>query len=223
MNGLHCPHLYCSTGPNLPTCPQASAYLPCKSPLSSLKVNTLPGRPQAGQLCILYSTLLLLFSCQVMSTLCDPTDCSMPRFPILHHLPEFVQTNGHWILDAIQPSHPVAPFSSCPQSSPVLGSLPVSWLFTSGGPSIGTSVSASVSDFPMNIQGLISFRIDWFDLLAVQGTLKSLLQHYNLKASVLWHSAFFMVQHSHCLLHDYRKNHSFDYEKWCLWFLNTWP
>ena len=70
----------------------------------------------------------------------------------------------------------------------------MSWLFTSGGPSIGTSVSASVSDFPMNIQGLISFRIDWFDLLAVQGTLKSLLQHYSSKVSVLLFSAFFMVQ-----------------------------
>ena len=73
----------------------------------------------------------------------------------------------------------------------------MSWLFTSGGQSIGTSVSALVSDLPVNIQGLISFRVDWFDLLAVQGTLKSLLQHHNSKASILQCSAFFMVQLSH--------------------------
>ena len=64
----------------------------------------------------------------------------------------------------------------------------------SGGPSIGVSSSASV--LPMNI-GLISFRIDWFDLFAVQGTLKSLPQHHNSKAGILWHSAFFRVQISH--------------------------
>ena len=70
----------------------------------------------------------------------------------------------------------------------------MSWLFTSGGQSIGTSASV----FPMNeYSGLLSFRMDWFDLLAVQGTLKSLLQHYNSKASLLWCSAFFMVQLSH--------------------------
>ena len=71
----------------------------------------------------------------------------------------------------------------------------MSQFFTSGGQSIGVSASASV--LPMNYSGLISFRIDWFDLLAVQGTLKSLLQHHNSKASILWHSAFFMVQLSH--------------------------
>ena len=87
----------------------------------------------------------------------------------------------------------VVPFSSCPQSSPASGSFPVSWLFASGGQRIGASASASV--LPMNT--LISFRIDWLDLLAVQETLKSLLQHHNLKTSILWHSAFFIVQLSH--------------------------
>ena len=67
--------------------------------------------------------------------------------------------------------------------------------FTSGGQSIGVSASASI--LPMNIQDLISFRIDWFDLLAVQGTLKSLLQHHSSKASILLCSAFFIVQLSH--------------------------
>ena len=71
----------------------------------------------------------------------------------------------------------------------------MSQLFTSGHQSIGASASASV--LPMNYSGLISFRIDWFDLLAVQGTLKSLLQHCSSKASILQHSAFFMVQLSH--------------------------
>ena len=98
-------------------------------------------------------------------------------------------------------SHPtisssIVPFSSCLQSFPASGSFQMSQFFTSGGQSIGVSASASV--LPMNIQ-------DWFplgwtvDLLAVQGTLKSLLQHHSSKASVLQHSAFFIVQ----LLHPY--------------------
>ena len=71
----------------------------------------------------------------------------------------------------------------------------MSQFFTSGGQSIGVSASASV--FPIEDSGLISFRIDWFDLLAIQGTLKSLLQHHSAKASILQHSAFFRVQLSH--------------------------
>ena len=72
----------------------------------------------------------------------------------------------------------------------------MSWFYVSGHQCIAASASASV--FPMNeYSGLLSFRMDWFDLLAVQGTLKSLLQHYNSKASLLWCSAFFMVQLSH--------------------------
>ena len=86
-------------------------------------------------------------------------------------------------------SSSAAPFSFCLLSFSASGSFPVSCLFTWCGQAITASASASV--LPMNIQ-LISFRIDWFDLLAVQGTLKSLLQHYSLKASILWHSAFFM-------------------------------
>ena len=87
-------------------------------------------------------------------------------------------------------SSSVAPFS-CLQSFPGSGSFPVSQLFTSGGQSIGASLSNEYS-------GLISFRIDWFDLPAVQGTLRSLLQ-YNSKASLLQCSAFFMVQLSHIM------------------------
>ena len=92
-------------------------------------------------------------------------------------------------------SSSVIPSSSCLQSFPASGSFPVSQFFTSGGQSIGASASA-IS--PSNeYSGLISFRMDWFGLLAVQGTLKSLFQHHSSKASILWHSAFFMVQLSH--------------------------
>ena len=73
----------------------------------------------------------------------------------------------------------------------------MSWFFASGGQSIGVSASASVLPISPKYSGLISFRIDWLDLLAVQGTLKSLLQHHSSKASILWHSAFFIVQLSH--------------------------
>ena len=89
----------------------------------------------------------------------------------------------------------VVPFSSRLQSFPASGSFQMSQLFTSGGQSIG-SFSFNIS--PSNEHsGLISFRIDWLDLLAVQGTRKSLLQHHNSKTSILWHSAFFIVQLSH--------------------------
>ena len=92
-------------------------------------------------------------------------------------------------------SSSVVPFSSCLQSFPASGSFLMSQLFASGGQSVGASASSiSLSN---DYSGLISFRIDLFDLLAVQGTLKSLLQHHSSKASILWHSAFFIVQLSH--------------------------
>ena len=92
-------------------------------------------------------------------------------------------------------SSSVIPFSSYLQSFPASGSFSMSWFFISGGQS--NAVSASASVFPVNFLGLISFRIDWFDLLAVQGTLKSLLQHHSSKASILRCPAFFIVQLSH--------------------------
>ena len=91
--------------------------------------------------------------------------------------PEICSNSGpssQWCHPTISSS--VTPFSSCPQSFPTSRSFPVSCLFASGGQNIGASASSSV--LPMNIQGFISFKIDWFDLLAVQGTLKSLLQHH---------------------------------------------
>ena len=89
----------------------------------------------------------------------------------------------------------VIPFCPCLQSFPASGSFQMSQFFTSGGQRIGVSAAASV--LPMNSQELISFRIDWLDLLAVQGTLKNLLWHHSSKASIHWHSAFFIVQISY--------------------------
>ena len=88
----------------------------------------------------------------------------------------------------------IVPFSSCLQSFPASGYFPRSQFFASGGQSIGVSASTSVLPWTPR---LISFRMDWLDLLAVQGTLKSLLQHHSSKASILWHSAFLIVQLSH--------------------------
>ena len=114
--------------------------------------------------------------------------------PVHHQLSEFTQTRVHRVGDAIQPSHPVIPFS-CPQSLPASGSFPVSQFFAWGGQkywSFSFSINSS-NEHP----GLISFRMDWLDLLAVQVTLKSLLQYHSSKASILRGSAFFPVQLSH--------------------------
>ena len=103
-------------------------------------------------------------------TLCDPMACHTPGFPVHHQLAELAQSHVHWVGDAIQTSHPLIPLSSCLQSFPASGSFPVSQFFTSGGQSIG--VSASVSVLQMNIH-LMSFKIDWLELFAVQGIQES--------------------------------------------------
>ena len=95
------------------------------------------------------------FSRSVLSDFCDPMNHSMPGLPVHYQLPEFTQTHVQRVSDEIQPSHPVVPFSSCPQCLPASGSFQISHLFASGGQSIG--VSASTSVLPMNIQ-------DWFPL-----------------------------------------------------------
>ena len=92
---------------------------------------------------------------QSCPTLCDPMNCSTPGLPVHHQLPESTQTHVRWVGDAIQPSHSVFPFSSCPQFFPASGSFPVNRLFASDVLSIGASASASIP--PMNIQG-------WFPL-----------------------------------------------------------
>ena len=139
---------------------------------------------------------------QSCPTLCDPMNHSTPGLPVHNQLLESTQTHVHRIYDAIQSYHSVVPFSSCPHSFPASRAFQMSQLFTSGGQSIGVSASTSnehgCSSSPSNEHpGLISFRMDWLDLLAVPQTLKSLLQHYSSKASILWHSAFFTVQLSH--------------------------
>ena len=116
-------------------------------------------------------------------TLCDPMDCSTPGFPVHHQLPELAQTHVHQVGDAIQPSHPLSSHSlpafnlaqhqSLSNESVLCIRWPKYWSFS-------FSISPSKEH-----SGLISFRMDWFDLLAVQGTLKSLLQHHSSKASIL--------------------------------------
>ena len=122
-------------------------------------------------------------------------DCSTPGLPVHHQLPEFTQTHLYWVRDAIQPSHPLLSLlllSSVflnirvfPNESVLCIRWPKYWSFC---------VSISPSN---EYSGLISFRMDCLDLLAVQGTLKSLLQHHSSKALILQCSAFFIVQLSY--------------------------
>ena len=122
-------------------------------------------------------------------------DCSTPGLPVHHQLPESTQKDVHWVSDAIQPSHPLSSpspptfnlssISVFSNQSALCIRWPKYWSF-----SFNISIS---NEHP----GLISFRMDWLDLLAVQWTLKSLLQHRSSKASILWCSAFFIVQLSH--------------------------
>ena len=132
---------------------------------------------------------------QSCPTLCDPMSHSTPGLPVHHQLLEFTQTHVHRVSDAIQPSHPLlSPYLLPPippsirvfsNESTLLMRWPKYW-------------SLSFSIIPSKeIAGLISFRMDWLDLLAVQGTLKSLLQHHSSKVSILQLSAFFTVQLSH--------------------------
>ena len=131
---------------------------------------------------------------QSCPTLCDPMNCSMPGLPVHHQLPEFTQTHVHWVGDAIQPSHPLSS-PSPPAPSPSQHQGLFQWVNS-------LHEVAKVLEFQLQRQsfqwtGLISFRMDWLDLLAVQGTLKTLLQHHSSKASILQCSAFFTVQLSH--------------------------
>ena len=147
---------------------------------------------------------LVAQSCPI---LCDPMNCSIPGLPVSHQLPEFIQTHVHRVGDAIHPSHPLSsPFPPAPippsirvfsNESTLHMRWPKYWSF-------------SFSIIPSKEHpGLISFRMDWLDLLAVQGILKSLLQHHSSKASILRCSAFFTVQLSHPYMTT-GKNHSLD-------------
>ena len=130
--------------------------------------------------------------------LCDPRDCSTPGFPVHHQLLEFTQTHIHRVSDAIQPSHPLSspsPPALDPSQDQVFSKdsvLCIRWLKD-------WSFSFSISP-SKGYSGLISFRIHWLDLLAVQGTLKSLLQNHSSKASILLVLSFFIVQISHLFM-----------------------
>ena len=127
--------------------------------------------------------------------LCDPMDCSTPGFPVHYQFLEPAQTHVHQVDDATQPSHPL------------LSPSPLAFNFFQHQGLLNESVlciewpkywNFSFSISPSNeYSGLITFRIDWFDLLEVQGIFKILLQHQSSKASILQCPAFFMVQFSH--------------------------
>ena len=164
---------------------------------------------------------MTLFSHSVVSDSLWP-HCSMPGFLVLHHLPELAQTYVRWVTDAIQPSHPL----SAP-SPPAFNLSQHQGLFqwVSSSHQVGKLRSFSFSVSPSNeYSGLISLKFDWFDLHAVQGAHKSLVQHQSSKASILQYSAF-MVQLSHpymttgktiaLTLQTYRPL----LPKWCLCFL----
>ena len=133
---------------------------------------------------------------QLCPTLCDPMNRSMPGLPVHHQLLEFTQAHVHRVGDAIQPSHPLSsPSPPTPNPSQYWGLF--QWV-NSSHMRWPKDWSFSFSISPSNEHsGLISFRMDWLELLAFQGTLKSLLQHHSSKASILRRSAFFIVQLSH--------------------------
>ena len=137
----------------------------------------------------LLSSISVQFSSVTQSclTLCDPMDCSTLGFPVHHQLLELAQTHVHWVSDAIQPSHPLsAPSPPAFNLSQHQGLF--QWVSSSHPVTKAIGASASASN---EYSGLISYRMNWLDLLAVQGTFKSLLQNHSAKASILWHSAFF--------------------------------
>ena len=139
------------------------------------------------------SGLLLILPCccsvtKSSPTLCHPMDCITPGFSVLHYLLELAQIHVHQVSDAIQSSHPCHPLLLLPSIFPsimVFSNEPALFIRYQKYWNISFSISPS-----NEYSGSISFRMDWFDLLAVQGTLKSLLQHHHSKASVLQRSVF---------------------------------
>ena len=154
-----------------------------------------------------WHNLIIQFSsvAQTCPTPRDPMNRSTPGLPVHQRLPEFTQTNVHRVGDTIQPSHPLS-FLSPPAPNPSQHQGLFQWVNSLHEVPKYWSFSFSISP-SKEIPELISFRMDWLDLLAVHGTLKSLLQHHSSKASILLHSAFFTIQLSHpCMTTG--KNHS---------------
>ena len=185
--------------------------LPCSSQQSWLVTDPSPVRHGGSSLSALFSLpkiylerneILVIIATIALgcgwvtlshATLCNPMDCSTPGFPVLHCLPEFAWTHVHCVGDAINHLILCCPLLLLPASvfsneSTLCIRWPKYWSFS-------FSISPS-SEYA----GLISYRMDWFDLLAVQGTLKSLLQHHSSKASSLQCSAFFIVRLSHAYM-----------------------
>ena len=132
---------------------------------------------------------------QSRPTLCYPMDCSRPVFSVHHQLPELTQTHVHWVSDAIQPSYPLL-FPSPPAFN--LSQHQGLYQWVSASHQVARVLEFQLQHQPMQWIFRTDFlRMDWLDLPAVQGTLKSLLQHHSSKASILWCSAFFIVQLSH--------------------------
>ena len=119
-------------------------------------------------------------------------DCSTPGFPVYHQLLQFTHTHVHWVSDAIQSFHPLSSTSPHAFNRSQHQGL-FQWVSSSHQMAKVLEFQLQPQSFQLN-PGLISFRMDWLDLLSVQGTLKSLLQHHSSKASILQHSAFFIVQ-----------------------------
>ena len=157
----------------------------------------------------------MLVVAQLCPILCHPMDCSTPGFPVLHHLSDFAQTHAHWVGDAIQPSHPLSSLLLLPSIFPSIrvfsneSALCIRW--------------PKYWDFSISLSneysGLISFKIGWFDLPAVQGTLKGFLQPQFKSINSSAFSLFFpptplSLLHGPTLtsIHDYWKNHNLLYE-----------
>ena len=137
---------------------------------------------------ILQTSVQFSLISQSCPTLCDPIDCSIPGFPVFHHILKFAQIHVLWVGDAIQPSHLLSSPSPALHLSQHQGLF--QWVCS-------LHQVAKVLERQHQSSQWIFGMIDWFDLLAVQRTLKRLLQHHSLKASVLRHSAFFIVQLLH--------------------------
>ena len=119
---------------------------------------------------------------------------STPGLPVHHQLPKFTQTHVHRVSDAIQPSHPLSS-PSPPAPNPYQHQSLFQWVSSSH--EVAKVLEFTFSIIPSKEHPGLIFRMDWLDLLAVQGTLKSLLQHHSSKASILWCSAFYTVQLSY--------------------------
>ena len=159
-----------------------------------------------------YEKVCCYWCCSVTKlclTLCDPMDWSMSGYPIPHYFLESAQVHVHWISDATQPSHPLL------LSSPFAFNLSqhqglFQWVGSLYQVAKYWSFNFSVI-LSSEYSGLISFRTDWLDLLAVQGTLKSLLQHHSSKTSILGHSLCLPYGPTLTSIHDYWKDHGLDY------------